>query len=945
MNKLKYLLSLVLLVSASGFTYAQDAEVAEETVEEVVVTGSRIKRKSLNSASLVSTITRDEIDESQALLAADVLRLSTYNSFSSIEPTAGDSAQSNATINLRGLGSARTLVLLDGRRMPGSPHLGGAGAANINLIPTVAVERIEILADGASSVYGSDAIAGVVNVVTKKQFDGMQVEFRDGTRDRDDGKEMSMSFIYGGTTDTGYFTLMAEHDQRDEIYLKDRWYSQARAVDENGDGVIEMYGETYGISYFSRNLADPVTGDIFAAGVNGDACPGSIENPVNGFWGPNFGGAFLGQDPTVTPTYDGAQPTALCGFAWADIMVQNAEITRDTVTANLEHAIADNLSLYSRLSVVRNQSTGRFAPPAARYPGILATDPANPYDVPVSGYWRWDEIGNRGSDFTDNAWDFVTALTYQLNRNVEVQTSFQYNNFYGVDVGRYFLDYAGLDSNLYNDVPFGSEDGLYALSATTLVEYGNDYKKFDVTAQIDNLYALPGGTISALVGYEYFENEYSADYDKHSEGGLVGGSAGNSSAGYRDNGAMFGELLLPILDNLEVTASFRSDSYSDVGDSSSYKLGAFYVPKFIPNTVVKVNIGEGFRAPTMSTLYAVTTFSANSAYDYKACASQGISTLDCPSRQISTLDAANNAVEAETSESFTFSIEHDFGWMPALEGLRGRFDTYEITVNNAIVNAGTQSIMWNDFIGGTLLTDNYEYYDADGVSGDGTAAGNPLGTGTSATCPEGATYVKRLGVSESIYAIRSCLNGRTDYVGTSTVNIGMLQHIGYDLFLDYTMEVPNWGVGEGTLDFFMDYSDMGEANSDAFIGSVKQVNNIGFSGFPGVRYNYGVNYSFDKYYVSLINRVIGDFKLSEEPEVVDGELTGGIVKAGNSQDEYSTLDLQLGADLGSLGKVTFGILNLDDVDPLPDQTGNYETYIGLYDNRGMTSYFRWRLNF
>ena len=70
----------------------------------------------------------------------------------------------------------------------------------------------------------------------------------------------------------------------------------------------------------------------------------------------------------------------------------------------------------------------------------------------VTGYWRWTEIGNRGSDFTDDAWDFVTALTYQLNDNVEVQTSFQYNNFYGVDVGRYFLDYAGLDSNLYQGV-------------------------------------------------------------------------------------------------------------------------------------------------------------------------------------------------------------------------------------------------------------------------------------------------------------------------------------------------------------------------------------------------------------------------------------------------------------------------------------------------------------
>ena len=67
------------------------------------------------------------------------------------------------------------------------------------------------------------------------------------------------------------------------------------------------------------------------------------------------------------------------------------------------HAIADNLSLYSRLSVVRNQSTGRFAPPAARYPGLLASDPANPFDVDVTGYWRWTEIGNRGSDFTDDA--------------------------------------------------------------------------------------------------------------------------------------------------------------------------------------------------------------------------------------------------------------------------------------------------------------------------------------------------------------------------------------------------------------------------------------------------------------------------------------------------------------------------------------------------------------
>ena len=198
-----------LMLVAPSFVSAADEE-AE--VEEVIVTGSRIKRKSINSASLVSIITAEDLEQSQALITADALRLSTYNTFGSSPPTAGNSAMSNTTISVRGLGSSRTLVLMDGRRMPGSPHLGGAGAVNINMIPTVAVERIEILADGASSVYGSDAIAGVVNVITKKGFDGLEVQVRQGDRSRDDGIESSLSLLYGATNEKGYITFMIEHD-------------------------------------------------------------------------------------------------------------------------------------------------------------------------------------------------------------------------------------------------------------------------------------------------------------------------------------------------------------------------------------------------------------------------------------------------------------------------------------------------------------------------------------------------------------------------------------------------------------------------------------------------------------------------------------------------------------------------------------------------------------
>ena len=250
---------------------AQDE--AADNVEEVVITGSRIKRDSINSAAQVTTITSEDISASSGLITADVLRNTIYNSFGSAGPTAGSSSMSNTTINMRGLGSARTLVLMDGRRMPGSPHLGGSGAVNINMIPTVAVDRIEILADGASSVYGSDAIAGVVNVITKKGFDGLEFTFRRGDRDRDDGEENAVQMLYGATNDKGYITLAVEHDERDEIYLKDRWYTIATAEDRNGDGVIDLYNETYGLSWYSRNLADPVTGDIMAT----PTCPGSVD--------------------------------------------------------------------------------------------------------------------------------------------------------------------------------------------------------------------------------------------------------------------------------------------------------------------------------------------------------------------------------------------------------------------------------------------------------------------------------------------------------------------------------------------------------------------------------------------------------------------------------------------------------------------------------------------
>jgi len=929
-------LSLIALVFiGSPALIAQEGATVE--IEEVTVTGSRIKRESINSASVITTITSEDIENSQALILADALRMSTYNTFGSFGPTAGSSAMSNATVSVRGLGSSRTLVLLDGRRMPGSPHLGGAGAVNINMIPTVAVDRIEILADGASSVYGSDAIAGVVNVITKKNFDGLQINYRRGDRDRDDGEENSVSLIYGQTDDTGYITFMMEHSVRDEIYLKDRWYTAARASDQNGDGVIDLYNETFGLSWYSRNLADPVTGNISAS----PECQGSIDGSTTPWWGGDFGGAAFGQGATTTPSYAGASPTGICGYAWADIMVQDAGTAIDTITANIDRQITDRINLYTRASYVRNEAVGRFAPPAASYPGILASDPANPYDVPVTGYWRWTGIGNRGMHYVDQATDFVTELTIDVSENIELRVGTQVNKFYGTDIGRYYLDYAGLASNIYYETPFGSEDGLYAMSATTVVEYDNHYEKMDFVAQFSNLMQLKGGSVDALLGYERFNNIYSAQYDKHSEGGYVGGSAGNSGTGTREVDSIFGEIIFPVTNGLEVNASFRSDDYSDVGSSESFKFGLL-ADGFLTGTTLKLNYGEGFRAPSMDTLYGVTTFSANTAYDYKACAQAGLATTECASKQISTLIVANSELAAEESEGVTLSIAHDFGsWNDRLEGLNARFDYYNIKISGAIVSAGTQSVMWTDFIGGSLLTNNVEFYDATGITGDGSAAGAPVGSGSVGdACPAGAAYYKRLGVSDSIYSIRSCGSGRIDYVGASYANAGKVEVTGYDLFVSY-----NRDLGPGTLNTSIAYSNMTDYDTDAYTGSARSVNNIGFDGTPESRYNLSVGYQWGNFGVALINRHIGDYRQSAEPEMVGGELTGGLVKAGNTQGKYDTYDFQAFYDAGAWGKVSLGIQNLTDEDPLTDNGGqNNDAYTGLYDNRGKITYLKWKLD-
>ena len=269
-NKDKYVLAFLL-----SFAFIVPAVIAQDEddsdVEDVVVTGSRIESSEFTGAQPVVVITQESIARTGDLGIAEVLRDLPINIAGSFYERSGSSAGSQAQVSLRGLGAGRTLVLIDGRRIPGSPKLDGA-SANINMLPTAAVERVEILADGASAVYGSDAIGGVVNVITKKGFNGMTISGSIGQPDLPGGEEEKFSIVGGVTGDDSSITWSYEHSQRDIIYLTDREYTAGRApTDDNFSTGFSV--SSYAWNYI-LNEDDPANGLVKGQWLPAAECGG-----------------------------------------------------------------------------------------------------------------------------------------------------------------------------------------------------------------------------------------------------------------------------------------------------------------------------------------------------------------------------------------------------------------------------------------------------------------------------------------------------------------------------------------------------------------------------------------------------------------------------------------------------------------------------------------------
>eukprot|EP01137_Pigoraptor_chileana_P000911 Opistho-2@158 len=213
--------------------YAQE----QQQLERVEVTGSRIKRAAAEGALPVTVVTREQLEDSGAVTIAEFIRNSTFSSAGQFRPQSGSSAQSFAGVNLRGLGSERTLVLVDGRRLAKAPNVGDA--ADMNSIPMAAVERIEILTDGASAVYGSDAIGGVVNVILRKDFEGIHYSVGKTKTSTKGGDREEASAMVGIVSDKGRIVAGVSKTSRDIIYVRDYPWGAAKGASSYGNAFYQ----------------------------------------------------------------------------------------------------------------------------------------------------------------------------------------------------------------------------------------------------------------------------------------------------------------------------------------------------------------------------------------------------------------------------------------------------------------------------------------------------------------------------------------------------------------------------------------------------------------------------------------------------------------------------------------------------------------------------------
>ncbi|WP_332848162.1 TonB-dependent receptor plug domain-containing protein [Massilia sp. S19_KUP03_FR1] len=657
--------------------FAQAQAVSTAPIETVYVTGSNLKRTDKEGTSPVSVISAQDIKNTGATSVADLMKLVPSMGSNSNQDNTGGSgfAKGVATASLRGLGSSSTLILLNGRRITPAPYAdpnqGNSVLYDLNSIPLAAIARIEILQDGASAVYGSDAIAGVINFILKTNYQGAELSARTGANDDGNFRRKGFTGIFGkGDLDTdGYtFMLSADVDQRDRTALRDATdlhYSQAQLL--NG-----RFASDYGSSvsqyptYYRERVANSKN-----FGVTQATAPANMSFNLGCPAGEQLkGSTALGMLPTNTLI-----GRTFCNYNSDQFLEAQGDSRDINLLAHGELKIGAGVTGFSDVEyshsrrdytgvpiTIGTTSVGNFTATgaAASYQTILPIGhPDNPY-TDRRGSIAYRFVNLRGGSSTINegiravaglrgnnyGWDWESALLF--NRAQSDSTS--YGRLY-LPTLRHLVDDNWSIARVAADPTIGHD---------VVTDNRSQISQFDFKGNRE-FGQLPGGAIGVAAGGEIRRESINLSPDPLVASGQIYGLANTILNSSRNVKSAFVEMRFPVLKSVELDWAGRADKYDNLARNFVPKYGAKWTVSDM--FAVRGSYAKGFRAPSLSQIVpGGAQFFLNSVVDLKRCSDDGVTpkpgggtTQDCAASVAGT-GGFNPALKPETSKSYNLGF-------------------------------------------------------------------------------------------------------------------------------------------------------------------------------------------------------------------------------------------------------------------------------------------------
>ncbi len=898
-------LPLSCLAFAAAPAFSQTAEEGAEPIEEVVVTGSYIRRTSqFDSPSPIDSVDATQLEAIGAKNIADVVQTLTINTGSQNNPDAftQNSTTGTSNFNLRGLGVASTLVLLNGKRqvLTGLPTNDGLNFVDTSsLVPLIAVDNIEILKDGAAALYGSDAVAGVVNFLTRDNFDGLEISADYQTvEDEGDSSEYVLQGLFGAQGDRGSIIAALSFTNRSPLSTEERRLSRPQDDSSN----LGNPG-----SYFFPS--GPLVGTPI---IDPTGCAtGADGTPIGGI-------PVLLAPPGTVPGLD----VGLCAFDFGDYFSLIADETRLNGFTKASYQLTDSIEAVAEVGFARNRVLRGNSPtfPNLKFPNVPATNPGNPFGTDVNFFGR--AIGNGGTvapsineldtwrtslglnGELSNGWYWQVAYVGGKNESVNTTADTLAGEFQdalngfggtgcsgptnpaaapGVGPCQYFNPFASSFSVLPN-----SADVIASFTADQILDTTSELQTIEGVVS-GELFEAPAGMASIAIGAQYRKEELMHDYNSLANQDRFAFVIGNPDfSADRDVNAAFVELGIPLADTFDLQLAVRYESYGGaVGSTTDPKIAGIFRPT--DTFTARASYSTSFRAPSL--------FQANGG----ATSLNQISDPLNPGLNFAAVrSSANPDLTPEESDAYNIG----FSFEP-VDGLTLDLDYWAFEFTDVIIQENFQAVL-NQFFN------------------DPARVQRVAGPGSPVT-----------------------------QINVGFVNASSVETNGLDFRAKY-----QWDTSAGLIQPFIEGTYILTYDlEDPQAGSVDGVGNRNFSNFgtstPELRFNAGIGWLNGAHSANLFARYISGY--DDDQNCADDSLpAGGLCPPGTGGffevDSHLTFDAQYSLDTAVLldrevaPVLTFGVINATaEKPPQLFTNGGFDSKV--HDPRGRMLYLRFKQSF